>query len=97
MTTDDAINELEAATTNTRFSRLVNICEEFFGSPRTAGSHHIFKTKWQGDPRINLQNEKGKAKSYQVEQVIKALKKLKEVVAEKPQAEKKDEQSKKKS
>ncbi len=79
MTVDDAIVELEAATTNTRFTRLILICETFFGASRVAGSHHIFKTKWQGDPRINLQNERGKAKPYQVEQIIKALRKLKEI------------------
>jgi len=31
---------------------------------------------WPGDPGLNLQSEKGKAKAYQVEQVIAASKKL---------------------
>jgi len=39
------------------------------------GSHHIWKTPWKGDPRINLQEVKGRAKPYQVEQVIDALQK----------------------
>jgi hypothetical protein len=34
------------------------------------------KTPWQGDPRINIQNHKGKAKAYQVKQVLIAIEKL---------------------
>ncbi len=67
-----------------RFSQLLKICEDFFGNYRVSGSHHIFKTPWQGDPRINLQKGKGnKAKSYQVQQVLNALRKLKELEKDK--------------
>ena len=63
-----------------RFLQLLKICENFFGQYRTNGSHHIFKTPWQGDPRINLQKLKGNfAKPYQVRQVLRALNKLKEL------------------
>lgn len=63
-----------------RFLQLLKICESFFGQYRTNGSHHIFKTPWQGDPRINLQKLKGNfAKPYQVRQVLRALNKLKEL------------------
>jgi hypothetical protein len=65
--------------TNVRFSELLKICEEFFGAPRQSGtSHTIFKTPWPGDPRINIQNNKGKAKPYQVRQVLLAIDKFKE-------------------
>ena len=40
------------------------------------GSHRIYATPWQGDPRVNLQNDKGMAKFYQVKQVLKAIEKL---------------------
>jgi hypothetical protein len=70
------ITELEKNIGNTRFSMLLNICERFFGAPRVSGSHHIFKTPWKGDPRINLQATKGESKPYQVRQVLKALKTL---------------------
>jgi hypothetical protein len=33
---------------------------------------------WAGDPRINLQEDGNHAKPYQVQQVIRALRKLKE-------------------
>ena len=44
--------------------------------PQSASSHRIYKTPWEGDPRINIQNYKGKAKAYQVKQVLLALEKL---------------------
>jgi hypothetical protein len=62
-----------------RFSDLLKVCEESFGKPRqTASSHVLFKTPWIGDPRINIQNDRGKAKAYQVRQVLLAIEKLKE-------------------
>jgi hypothetical protein len=52
--------------------------EQLFGKPRqSGGSHVIFKMPWPGDPRVNLQNDKGKAKAYQVRQVLLAIDKLK--------------------
>ena len=77
MTIDSALEELQGHETNIKFVRLVKIVTEFFGKPRIKGSHYIFKTPWLGDPRINLQKERGKAKDYQVRQVISALEKLK--------------------
>ena len=72
--------ELESSEKNVRFSRLLTICENVFGEYRTSGSHHIFKTPWQGDLRINLQKLKGNlAKPYQVRQVLRCLRKLKEI------------------
>ena len=61
-----------------RFADLRKICELYFGEPRQSkGSHCIFKTPWRGDPRINIQNDKGKAKPYQVKQVLHAIHMLK--------------------
>jgi hypothetical protein len=36
----------------------------------------VYKTPWPEDPRINIQNEHGRAKAYQVKQVLKALETL---------------------
>jgi hypothetical protein len=81
---EEAIQELNKSEKQIRFSRLVATCEFFFGNYRVSGSHHIFKTPWQGDPRINLQKEKGNnAKPYQVRQVLRALRKLKELEEDK--------------
>jgi hypothetical protein len=77
MTIDAALKELSGNEANIRFVRLVTIATMFFGSPRIKGSHYIFKMPWPGDPRINLQKERGKAKYYQVRQLISALERLK--------------------
>ncbi|MDA0902288.1 MAG: toxin HicA [Proteobacteria bacterium] len=67
--------------TEPKFSDLVKVCEHYFGKPRQNGtSHKIYKTPWSGDPRINIQSDgNGKAKSYQVKQVLLAIEKLQEV------------------
>ena len=60
-----------------RFADLCKVCDKYFGKPRQSGSsHRIYRTPWKGDPRINIQNSKGKAKAYQVKQILKALDKL---------------------
>lgn len=62
-----------------RFSDLLRVREDYFGVARQSGtSHAIFKTSWLGDPRVNIQNDKGKAKAYQVRQVLLAIARLKE-------------------
>ncbi len=57
------------------FNDLLKLCRTYFGEPIIAGSHHIFKTPWPGDPLINLQRDGKMAKQYQVMQVKKAIEK----------------------
>lgn len=65
---------------NVKFNDLAKICDYYFGEPRQKGtSHHVYKTPWQGDPRVNIQNKKGKAKPYQVKQVLAAISKLENI------------------
>ncbi len=59
-----------------RFADLCKVCDYYFGEPRVKGSHHIYKTPWQGDPRINIQDDDGMSKAYQVRQVLRAIEKL---------------------
>ena len=60
-----------------RFADLAKVCDAYFGEPRqNSTSHRVYQTPWLGDPRVNIQNAKGMAKSYQVRQVIKAIEKL---------------------
>ena len=62
---------------NVRFADLAKLCDAYFGEPRQKGtSHRVYRTPWPGDPRVNIQSAKGKAKRYQVRQVIKAIEKL---------------------
>jgi hypothetical protein len=68
---------------NVRFADLLKLCEEYFGPPRQRGtSHAVFKTPWPGDPRVNIQADKGKAKAYQVRQVLMAIERMKEIAVE---------------
>jgi hypothetical protein len=62
-----------------RFRDVCKVCEHYFGEARQAGSsHRVYKTPWLGDPRVNIQNDKGIAKAYQVRQVLKAIERLEE-------------------
>jgi len=63
---------------NVKFKELLAVCTRYFGEPRIKGSHHIFKTPWPGDPRINIQKDGNMAKPYQVRAVKLAIEKLKE-------------------
>ena len=67
--TSEVLRKLRENPKGVRFAELARICERYFGEPRSPGT---------GDPRVNIQNDKGMAKPYQVRQVIKALEKLEE-------------------
>ncbi len=71
------LEQMRREPANVRFADLMKVCETFFGKPRQHGtSHAIFKTPWPGDPRVNIQNAKGRAKPYQVRQVLQAIQKI---------------------
>ena len=60
-----------------RFTDLARVCDKYFGNPRQTGSsHRVYRMPWPGDPRVNIQNAKGRAKAYQVRQVLRAIEKL---------------------
>ena len=59
-----------------RFADLCLVCDRAFGKARIHGSHRFYEMPWRGKPLVNLQNDGGKAKSYQVRQVLAALRKL---------------------
>ena len=76
-TIDDILKQMKRNPKDIRFSDLCKICDFYFGEARQKkSSHRIYKTPWVGDPRINIQSSKGKAKAYQVKQVLLALEKL---------------------
>jgi len=67
---------LRNSSKNIRFKDLLNIVDEFgfymTGSPK--GSHHVFLHDLVDDAILNLQPDKnGKAKSYQVRQLLKLI------------------------
>ena len=76
-TVENILKKMAEIPQNIRFPELCRVCDSYFGAARQAGSsHRVYKTPWQGDPRVNIQNSKGKAKAYQVKQVLKAIERL---------------------
>jgi len=70
------VTKMKANQKGIRFNELKKVCVHYFGTARQSGfSHCVFKTPWPGDPRVNIQNHKGKAKPYQVKQVLLAIEK----------------------
>lgn len=75
--TEDIIAKMRRNPKDVRFRDLCKVCERYFGPPRRGGSsHRVYQTPWQGDPRVNIQNKEGKARAYQVRQVLKAIERL---------------------
>jgi hypothetical protein len=71
----DIVAGMKQAPQSVRYTDLEKVCGHYFGPPRQkATSHSVYKTPWQGDPRVNIQPEKGgRAKTYQVRQVWLAI------------------------
>lgn len=62
---------------NVRYADLCKVCDAYFGTARQNGtSHRVYRTPWQGDPRVNIQNELGGTNPYQVKQVLRAIERL---------------------
>jgi predicted RNA binding protein YcfA (HicA-like mRNA interferase family) len=62
-----------AGSKNVRFGDLVTLIEAFgFRLARVSGSHHIFEHPDVSEI-VNLQNQKGKAKPYQVRQFLELV------------------------
>ena len=71
------IDQMKQNPKDVKFKDLCKVCDHYFGEPRQeSSSHRVYNTPWYGDPRVNIQNDKGNAKAYQVRQVLKALEKL---------------------
>ena len=80
VSTTEILKALRDNPNGVRFSDLVRICDDYFGEPRQKGtSHRVYRMPWPGDPRVNIQNDKGMAKPYQVRQVIRAIEKLEDI------------------
>jgi hypothetical protein len=75
--TENILRQMKQNPNDVRFAELCKICDLYFGEARQkSSSHRVYKTPWQGDPRVNIQNQNGKAKAYQVKQVLKAIERM---------------------
>lgn len=74
---EDILANMRRNPTGIRFKDLCKVCDHFFGEPRKSRtSHRVYGTPWPGNPRVNIQTAKGKAKAYQVRQVLLAIQRL---------------------
>ena len=74
---DELVAKMRQNPKGVRFTDLCKVCDFYFGEPRQkASSHRVYKTPWPGDPRVNIQNDGGMAKAYQVRQVLRAIERL---------------------
>jgi hypothetical protein len=71
---EDILDQMRSNPKGVKFNDLCKVCDFYFGTSRMRGSsHRVYSTPWKGDPRVNIQNDKGMAKSYQVKQVLLAI------------------------
>ena len=70
------LEQMQNNPVDVRFDDLQKVCEHYFGKPRKKGSHLFFKKPWKGSPPVLLQETRGRAKAYQVRQVLAAIQKL---------------------
>ncbi len=76
---EKVISGMRANPTSVRFADLARVCRHYFGGATPERNlHQVYRTPWPGDPRVNIQNDHGKAKAYQVRQVLAAIEKLQE-------------------
>ena len=67
------LQKLLSGTKNVRFAEAVAVAEAFgFRLDRINGSHHIFEHQGISE-LLNLQNVKGKAKPYQIKQLLQLI------------------------
>jgi hypothetical protein len=77
----DIVDHMRSSPHDVSFTDAAKVCEHYFGIPRQNGtSHKVYKMPWGGNPRVNIQRgDNGKAKAYQVGQIIQAIDKLEQM------------------
>ncbi len=75
---DKLLERIRNNPTNVDFGDACRVANHFFGAPRQSGtSHRVWTMPWDGDPRVNMQRGRnGKAKVYQVRQLLAAIDRL---------------------
>jgi len=71
---DELLEAMKQNPVGVRFADACKVADHFFGEPtQKKSSHRVWKMPWPGNPRVNMQNEKGSAKAYQVRQRLEAV------------------------
>jgi len=71
---DELLEAMKQNPVGVRFADACKVADHFFGEPtQNKSSHRVWKMPWPGNPRVNMQDEKGSAKAYQVRQLVEAV------------------------
>lgn len=71
---DKLVRSMRNNPRDVRYAELVAVCDHYFGAARhTGGSHSVYRVPWEKGPRVNIQDDHGLAKPYQVRQVLAAI------------------------
>ena len=74
---DKILGQMRRAPQNVRYADPKKVCLHYLRELRqNSTSHSVFKTPWNGDQRVNIQDKNGMAKPYQVKQVLDAIERL---------------------
>jgi len=77
LSVDEIIEHMRASPSGVHFRDACKVADAYFGAPRQRGtSHVVYKMPWAGDPRVNLQNDHGLAKPYQIKQLLSAIERV---------------------
>ena len=73
--TDKILEQMRRSPSNVRYRDLCKVCDEYFGmATQEKTSHRVYEIGIPGNPPVNIQEGKnGKAKLYQVRQVLRAI------------------------
>ena len=64
---------------NLNWSDFCSLCEGYFGPPRDqSGSHITYRVPWAPDLLVNIQRGGKTAKGYQVRQVLKYIREMRD-------------------
>lgn len=75
---DELVARMESNPRDVSFATALRVGTAYFGEPRIRGSHHVFATPWRGDPRVNIQNRRGRVAPCQVRQLLAAVRRMEE-------------------
>ncbi len=71
------ITQIEDHPEAASFSDLAKVCDYYFGKPsQKSVGQLVYRTPWQKDPYVNIQNKQGRAALYQIKRILVAITKL---------------------
>ena len=74
---DDVLEGIERDPTDVTYDDALAVCRHLFGEPAiSTASQAVFRTPWPRDPRLSVQNVKGRVKPHQVSVILRAARRF---------------------